>query len=260
MKNRLVHGTPITPVRLLEQLAGESFCVSFAAPEQLEQCIELQDPEGILILDNGAFSHWRAGNGNIDRLAFFDWANEAQGYCPVAVAVIPDVIMGSEETNWLEAAIAVKELSDYPERLMFCWHMDDSLDQLKRAALLFNFVAIGSCAEYDVQKNRAGYLARLREASAVLDHVELFYGRRPWVHLMRGLAVLPQAPRFESADSTNIARNHCRTKHMVGPGHVYAMARRIRATVTSAEKRPGVTYDTSNFAPAHQRELFERVA
>jgi hypothetical protein len=254
--NRIIHGTPITPAALLDQLAGESFCVSFAEPRQLERCIELQDPEGMLLLDNGAFSHWRAGKGQIDRVAFFEWANEAQHYCPVAVAVIPDVIEGSEEQNWMEAAIAVRELSDFPERLMFVWHMDDSIEQLKRAALLFNFIAIGSCAEFDVQKNRKAYLARLREASAVLDYIEIFDGRRPWVHLMRGVAVLPEAIRFESADSTNIARNHCRTKGT--ERHVAAMAARLKAKVKAVPRAFGRTYETDNFQPVElTRDMFE---
>lgn len=250
----VIHGTPITPKHLLEQLAGENFCVSFADPRQAERVLELQNPDGMLLLDNGAFSHWRKGKGRIDRAAFFDWANDLQSYDggACAVAVIPDVIEGDEEQNWLEAAIAVRDMSWYPERLAFCWHMDDSLEQLTRAARLFNVVAIGSCAEYDVQKNRAAYLARLREASAVLDYVEHFHGRRPWVHLMRGVAVLEQAIRFESADSTNVARNHCRTKGQAR--HVRTMASRIQAPIAAAaaRARKGVTSPTSNFDPVEE--------
>lgn len=243
----VIHGTPITPAHLLEQLEGASFCVSFAAPHQLSRVLELQGP-GMLMLDNGAFSHWRAGKGAIDRAAFFEWANDAQRQCAVAVAVIPDVIGGSEEQNWMEAALAVRHYSDFPERLCFVWHMDDSIEQLKRAARLFNVVAIGSCAQYDVQRNRAGYLARLREASAVLDYVEAFHGRRPWVHLMRGVAVLASAIRFESADSTNIARNHCRTKGQ--PNHVATMAARIAAPIIErlAQARYGTSAPVSNFS------------
>ena len=51
----IVHGTPITPRHLLDELKGESFCVSFAAPRDLDTVIDLQDPTGILILDNRAF-------------------------------------------------------------------------------------------------------------------------------------------------------------------------------------------------------------
>jgi len=251
----VIHGTPITPKALLPQLAGHSFCVSYAAPTQIEQVLELQGPEGMLLLDNGAFSHWKQGKGQIDRVAFFDWANDIQARCDVAVAVIPDVIQGSEAQNWAEAATAVHHLSDYPERLAFCWHMNDSLETLKKAAMLFNVLAIGSCAEYDVQSNRAGYFERLREASAVLDYVEQFYGRRPWVHLMRGVAVLKDAVRFESADSTNVARNHCRTKGTAG--HVATMAARIAAPIAAASSlaAKGPTFETSNFEYAGQAEL-----
>jgi hypothetical protein len=257
----VIHGTPITPAYLLDQLAGESFCVSFADRRQTERVLELQDPNGMLLLDNGAFSHWRKGNGKIDRLAFFNWANDIQARCDVAVAVIPDVIQGSEEENWMEAAVAVRDLSDFPERLAFCWHMNDSLEQLTKAARLFNVVCIGSCAEYDVQTNRQGYFARLREASAVLDYVEHFYGRRPWVHLMRGVAVLKNAVRFESADSTNVARNHNRTKGQ--PQHVKALAAKMAKPIKEAtwRARTGITGKTSNFAPAtRQNELFAEAA
>lgn len=260
---RLLHGLPITPKHLLEQLRGESFCVSFAAPAQLEKAIELQDPAGMMMLDNGAFSHWRAGKGKIDREAFFAWANEAQSQCDVAVAVIPDIIGGNEEENWLEAAHAVRGgsfglgLSDYPERLMFVWHMNDSIDQLTRACRLFNFVAIGSCAEYDIQKNRKAFLARLRHASAAIDYVEQVHGRRPWIHLMRANGVIASAIRFDSSDSTNVARNHCRTKGT--PNHIRQMADKIAAPVRAAASAAKFsrTYPTSNFSDAPNDEPVE---
>ncbi len=75
---RIVHGTPITPKRLLKQLKGCSFCVSYMNPEQLNDCIELVGEDQILILDNGAFTAWRKG---IELNAewwdgFYAWANE----------------------------------------------------------------------------------------------------------------------------------------------------------------------------------------
>ncbi len=244
----VIHGTPITPAKLLDQMDGESFCVSFADPRNIAKIIELQNPKGMLLLDNGAFSHWKQGKGQIDRNKFFEWANDIQHECPVAVAVIPDVIEGNEEQNWQEAAYAVHELSDFPERLAFCWHMNDSIEQLRRAATLFNVVAIGSCAEYDVQKNRPAYLERLREASMMLDYVEMTRGRRPWVHLMRGVAVLPEVIRFESADSTNVARNHTYSKGQ--PDHVKTMVARVNKKVRdAADEAPlGVAYPTTNFS------------
>lgn len=228
---RTIHGTPITPAALLEQLRGSSFCVSYAAPGQLDRCIDLVGPTGVVMLDNGAFSAWRSTGHNMtasERQGFYDWANDAMRRCDQAVAVIPDVIEGSTpEANWELAREAVHYGFEFPERAMFVWHMDEPIEQLQKACRLFNFVAIGSCAQYDIQKNFAGYMDRLREAMASIEYVDQFYGRRPWVHAMRGLGQYHRFRRLDSADSTNIARNHCRTKGR--PNHVRAMAARIEA-------------------------------
>lgn len=231
---RAVIGTPITPKALLPSLAGSSFCVSFADPRQLDQCIEFVGDDQILVLDNGAFTHWRKGNGKIDREAFWKWANDAQRRCPQAVAVIPDVIEGSEHENLLEVSWAIREgLAEFPERTMAIWHLNESLEQLEKLCRLMNFVGFGSCAEYDVQRNRRAYLERIREASAVVDRVEREHNRRPWIHLMRGLGVFAKLTRFESADSTNVAMNHHRHKATHGDDRARVMAERIRAQVAA---------------------------
>ena len=229
---RLIHGTPITPKRLLEQLRGESFCVSYAYPEQLHDVGPLVLSTGILLLDNGAFTTWKQGR-EFDEIGFWDWANEAQGLYTEAVAVIPDQIGGTEADNLMMASRAIRGgLAEYPERCMFVWHTNDSMEQLKKAALLFNFIAIGSCAEHDIQKNWAAFYARAGKANQMIEAVDLMTGRRPWVHVMRGLGKFHKFPRFDSADSTNIARNHCRTKGQ--PAHVRAMADRIKHQIDRA--------------------------
>ena len=110
LKPRVVHGLPITPKGLMNELRGESFCVSYATcgPAVVDRAVELVNKNGILVVDNGAFSVWKSGKGAIDRDGFFRWSNEILGRCEVAVAVIPDVIEGSEADNWLEAAWAVR--------------------------------------------------------------------------------------------------------------------------------------------------------
>lgn len=236
-RRRVVLGTPITPKRLLHTLEGSSFCVSHAAPEQLNDCIELVGAEEILILDNGAFSHWRQGKGAIDRAAFWEWANYASFRCPQAVAVIPDVIEGSEQDNLLECSYAVRDgFAEFPERVMAIWHLNDSLELLEKFARLFNFVGFGSCAQYDVQRNKPGYFARIKEASDVLDRVEAEHGRRPWVHLMRGLGVFAKLTRFESADSCNVAINHCRHKAKHGDQRAKFLADRIKGEVLAGAR------------------------
>lgn len=247
MKPRIVHGTPITPKHWLEELAGESFCVSFADPRQLDQVLLLQDPDGVMLIDNGAWSVFRKGGGQLDRVGFFKWANEIQWCCDVAVSVIPDVIGGSVEENWLEASYAVHHLSDFPERLMYVWHMTEPLEHLVRAARLFNFIGIGSCGPYDVEHHRREYRHRLKLAFTALQHVHHRFERRPWVHLMRGLAVYRDHVAADSADSTNVARNHRRGGPV--PGHVRGLADRIRAPIETRYRmaRPAPPVRQSNF-------------
>ena len=253
-KRRIVVGTPVTPKRLLPSLAGSSFCVSHADPRDLDRVIELVGEEEILVLDNGAFSHWRQGAGAIDRTKFWTWANAAQARSSQAVAVIPDVIEGSERENLEEVSWALREeLADFPERTMAIWHLDESLDQLAVLCRLMNFVGFGSCAEFDVQRKRSAYMARIREASAVVDQVERDHDRRPWIHLMRGLGVFAELTRFESADSTNIAVNHSRYKAEHGDDRAAFLRRRIQAQVDAGldeAELEDVSSSISNFDDA----------
>ncbi len=256
-KRRIVIGTPVTPKALFPSLAGSSFCVSHQHPRDLDRAIEFVGEDEILVLDNGAFTHWKQGKGAIDRFKFWDWANAAQARSPQAVAVIPDVIEGSEHENLLEMSWALRDdagaLADFPEMTMSIWHLNESLDFLATQARLMNFVGFGSCAEFDVQTKKADYLARIREASDVLDQVERDFNRRPWIHLMRGLGVLSELTRFESADSTNVAVNHCRYKDEHGDDRAAFMKRRIQSQVdagVAAADIEAVTSSISNFHDA----------
>lgn len=230
---RIVVGTPVTPKRLLPHLEGFSFCVSFARPDQIEECIELvRGTNEILILDNGAFSIWKAGVEGRElpkrlqfadqaeyRKAFWHWANEIQRRCPEAVAVIPDVIGGSEEDNLIEISYALRYgRSAFPERCMSIWHTNESDEFLITQCRLLNFVGVGSCMEHDIQgkDTRPKYFERIREASKMIDMVEELHNRRPWIHLMRGLGQFHKLARFDSADSTNAAVNHHRYKESHG--------------------------------------------
>lgn len=236
---RLVHGTPITPKRLLPQLKGGSFCVSYMNPEQLDECIELVGKDQILILDNGAFTAWKKGI-TLDAAwwdGFYTWANAAMDRCPQAVAVIPDVIEGNEEDNLqlIKDALHQEKLK-YPERAMAIWHLNESLDQLQKLYRIFNFVGFGSCQEYDIARNKPGseYLERIKEVFAHMNYWDIKFNiTRPWIHMMRGLGVLDKIG-FDSADSCNVAINHCRTKKKF-INHVREMADRIAAKVKGIE-------------------------
>jgi hypothetical protein len=253
-KPRIVLGTPLTPKRLLHSLAGSSFCVSHYRPDDLEDCIQLVGQDEILLLDNGAFSFWKQGKGRINRWRFWNWANEIQARSPQAVAVIPDVIEGDELENLVECSWALREgLAEFPERTMAIWHMDESLDQLAKLCRLLNFVGIGSCAQFDIQRKRKEFRTRIRQASAVIDQVEREHNRRPWVHLMRGLGIFDELVRFESADSTNVAVNHHRYKAEHGDDRARYLKSRVEGKILaglSTKRIEAVTSSITNFAEA----------
>ena len=235
MKKRLVHGTPITPKRLLPQLEGKSFCVSYMRPEQLNETIELVGKDEILILDNGAFTAWKKGFTLDDAWwnGYYAWANDAMDRCPNAVCVIPDVINGNEAENLQLVAEAIKgNKIKYPERAMAIWHMNESFEQLEKLFRIFNFIGFGSCADVDIAKNKPGsaYMEKIKEAWAFMGYWEMKYGiEKPWIHMMRGLGVLHKIG-FDSADSCNIAMNHWRKKH-TEVNHVGNFAARLEAKV-----------------------------
>jgi hypothetical protein len=212
-RSLIVHGTPITPNHLLDELKGSSFCVSFERPDQLARCIDLVGENEMLLLDNGAFSAWRQGRPITNWMPFFDWANEIQARVPQAIAIIPDVIGGSEQQNLELISLAVRYSAlRFPERAMPVWHMNESFDMLKTLCRIFNFVGWGSCAEYDIAKHPQAWEERAKHAMLAVDWYEIEYGARPWIHLLRGLGRLHDCG-FDSADSTNIARNHNRYRH-----------------------------------------------
>jgi hypothetical protein len=243
MKKRTVFGLPLTPIHLLEQLEGQSFCLSYATRNrlgrQLDDAIRLVGDDGIMLLDNGAFSAWRSGVP-MDIDGFVRWAADICDRCPQAVVVVPDVIDGDELANddmrldfsgaMLEAGVFIPA-----ERMMMVWHMHESLDRL--TGLIeggYHYIAIGSSGQY-AKTGTPEWHARIREA---FDHVERFCADsegayvRPWIHMMRAQSEAHRYP-FDSADSCSLAVNHCRYK-AEGQGHVARYAQRIRGKIDAS--------------------------
>ena len=257
---RVVHGTPITPARLFPSLGGEfaSFCVSFANPSQIDLAIKHTGKRGVLILDNGAWT-LRGTGESYPRAEFWAWANYYQSVCPQAVAVIPDVIDGDERANLEEISRAIRYGdSEHPERAMSIWHTSESQDYLALQMRLLNFVGVGSSGAYDVQRKRAAYLERLETVRQTREALLAVHGRAPWVHLMRGLGVLKRLPWAESADSCNVAINHCRQREGLGDDRARALAERINDEIQSAAGAlPVRNHAGSNFDPAPQPDEYE---
>ena len=215
------HGTPITPNRILESLAGKSFCVSWARPDQVKRCHEIGQS---VMLDNGAFTYWRTGE-RPDWLDFYAWA-EPWLDCPTTWAVIPDVIDGDEATNRSMAlACPLPRHKASP-----VWHLHESLDYLRELADGWHRICFGSSGEFAIIGSPAWH-RRVQEAfEAIAD-------RRPWVHMLRGMQTLNfGCYPFGSVDSTDVARHHNRGQDA---GHARLMADTWDAKQCPARYTPG---------------------
>lgn len=237
MNKRTVYGLPITPYKLLDELDGNSFCVSYATRKslgsQLDQAIEKvnQVDDGILLVDNGAFTAWTKGQP-LDLEGFCKWAADIVDRCPQAVVVVPDVIDGTAAENdakifeWSGEKFAA---GVHFENEMSVWHLDEPLERLgELIESCFYFIAFGSSGEY-AKTGTKKWHARIQEA---FDYIEKFCAEsegcyaRPWVHMMRAQAEAHKY-EFDSADSCNVAANHHRYKK-TGAGHVARFAERIK--------------------------------
>lgn len=237
MDKKAIYGLPLNPRHLLEELAGASFCVSFATREklgsQLEDAIRLVGEDGILLVDNGAFSLHKAGVSARDESyveAYETWAFDILNRCDHAIAVIPDIIGGTEVEN---AELVNTTLLPY-DRAMPIWHMHESLSYLLHLCEGFDYVGIGSSGAY-WKVGSPEWHARIAEAFAAIDAWERdSYGAflRPRIHMMRAQSRAHLYP-FDTADSTNVAMNHGRYRSE-GEGHVRRHAARASAAIRAA--------------------------
>lgn len=193
------HGTPITPAAILHELAGAHFCVSFAAPRQVEQCHRIGQS---VMLDNGAFSVWKRGHVP-DWNAFYTWADPWLDH-PTTWAVIPDVIEGDEADNDL-----LIRAWPHRERGAPVWHMHEKLFRLESLLETFPRVCIGSSAQY-AEVMAPAWQRRMDEAWRAIDKR---FRRTPNVHMLRGMQLIGKRWPFASLDSTDIARNHNREQN-----------------------------------------------
>lgn len=247
MNKRVVFGLPLNPAPLLEQLRGNSFCVSYAhrarLGKQLDQAIDLVAEDGILLLDNGAFTAWQSGVPlTWDHWqGFFEWSASVQDRCPQAVAVLPDIIGGNVAENWQLAMEYCCSGGVNWDRVMPVWHMHEPLDYLRHMCEGFQFVAIGSSGRY-AKVGTASWHKRMRLAIRAMQRGCDRNGlRRPWVHLMRAQSMMHLYP-VDSCDSCNVAVNHNRwAKRNPGPDHVRRMAepllRRVADSCDGSERR-----------------------
>lgn len=191
------HGGPITPERVaLEVWSGRHAFVSWLRPDQLYLAAEVTQS---FALDNGAFSAWRSGK-TVDWNDYYAWTEAWLPHPKCDWAIIPDVIDGTETEN--DALVA-----EWPhgERGVPVWHMNESIDRLKRLAVSWPRVAIGSTAEFDASKP-ATCVRRFHEVLPSITNSDGYP-----ITKLHGLRMLnpkiTTAVPLSSGDSTNLARN-----------------------------------------------------
>jgi hypothetical protein len=188
------HGTPITPNATLHTLAGRHFCVSYAAPAQVKICHQIGQS---VMLDNGAFSLWRAGKPT-DWGGYYRWSDEWLAF-PTTWAVIPDIIDGTAEDN--DALIA---MWPHGVRGAPVWHMHEPVGRLVNLCTKWPRVCVGSSGQY-ASVGTARWHDRMAQAFNALADTR---GRVPVLHLLRGMSLSGGIYPFASVDSTDVARNH----------------------------------------------------
>lgn len=186
-------GTPITPRSSLLALAGRSFCVSFAAPRDVEVCHEIGES---VMLDNGAYSRWTHGRPT-DWSAYYRWCETWLAY-HTTWAVIPDVIDGDAAAN-----DRLVEHWPFGQRGAPVWHPHEPIHRMLQLAERWPRVCIGGSPAYARIRSQAWH-ARITET------MDALCGDGPpptWLHLLRGMALAGECYPLASADSSSLARN-----------------------------------------------------
>lgn len=199
------HGTPISPITVLLEVAGGCFCVSHFRPDDVVRVHQIGQS---VMLDNGAFSVWReeekaklegrAPRQITDWPAYYDWCDVWLDH-PNTWAVIPDVInAGTQEQD------ALAREWPHGKRGAPVWHMDEPIIRLLRLCDEWPKVCIGSTAEFRAVLSPAWQ----RKMDEVFNEVSARHKRLPWLHMLRGLQLSGMHWPFASVDSTDIAQNH----------------------------------------------------
>ncbi|CAB4152046.1 hypothetical protein UFOVP589_51 [uncultured Caudovirales phage] len=147
--------------------------------------------------DNGAFTLHTKGKA-VDWHKFYTWVEPRLGH--PHWAVVPDVIDGDTKDN-------LALIAQWPyDRAMSAvvWHMGEPIEHLlSLVGLGFSKLCFGSSGAY-WQVGSEAWERRCDEAFNALE----VRGMRPWVHMLRGLAMCGDRYPFGSADSVNVARNY----------------------------------------------------
>lgn len=156
------------------------------------------------ILDNGAFTLWKRGNGEqVDVLAYAEWVRQYERHPGFDFALIPDVIDGTEFDN--DKMIARWTCTAMMRHGVPVWHLHESLERLDRMVKDYPRIALGSSGEYATIGTDAWWGRMEAVRPVVCDELG-----RPKVKLhglrMLNPTIFSHIP-LSSADSCNVALN-----------------------------------------------------
>ena len=214
------HGLPMTPAAdMLKSFAGRHAMVSYEHPEQVEIAAEVCHS---IVLDNGAFSAWKAKRRH-DFKGYAVWCESWLKHPAVEWCIVPDVIDGTEEAN--DDLLAEWPLFDSGQSVPV-YHMHESLRRLERLCA-YPRIALGSSGKWRDPGSREWW-GRMAEIMAVICGDDGMPCTK--LHGLRMLdpVIFSHLP-LASADSCNVARNVGIDKAWNGP---YApRSRALRAMI-----------------------------
>jgi hypothetical protein len=194
------HGGPLWPTKMAaELLHGRHGIISYYRPDQIRSLSQVLSS---FIIDNGAFSAWRAKQlFNFDGYEAFVkmWGNTPN--CDWYI--IPDEIDGDEAANkrlveeWAAKQLACEGVPVY--------HMHESFEYLEWLVQNFRRICIGSSGQWPTP-GAAKWHVRMQDIMGVVCDSDGF--PRTKLHGLRMLdpRIFSLYP-FSSCDSTNVARN-----------------------------------------------------
>ncbi len=190
------HGLPLTPIWVLDNLAGKHVCLSFATAPATQVEWALRRAQSIM-WDNGAFSAYTK-KMPFDAAGFYQWI--APNLTHPHWGVIPDAIDGSiADQRALRATWPFHASLGAP-----VWHLGLPTDYLLELTDGHAKVCFGSSGLY-WKIGSPEWEARMDEAFECLAKRR---NVQPWIHGLRMLSQLGKRWPLASADSVNVARNY----------------------------------------------------
>jgi hypothetical protein len=229
------HGGPVWPQPAAVQLwTRRHGLTSFAHPEQVGVMTELCQS---FILDNGAFTYWKAGKGEVDVAAYAAWVRQWDRHPGFDFCLIPDVIDGTEFDN--ERMIARWYAAGMRHGVPV-WHLHESLERLAFLARAYPRVALGSSGEWS-QVGTESWWKRMDEVRPIVTDE----AGRPIVKLhglrMLSPAIFGRIP-LSSADSCNVALNIGVDKKWGGPYPPVTEGQRALVLAERIETAPAASH------------------